>query len=95
MKLFLIKLFKVFAIILAGGVFVLGILAFFVTRGDPPNYSDGLGRELTVTPAFVRIFLGAERFWAGWLWSLVDLLVFIGTVAVVHSAFSLDGSKPK
>lgn len=72
-----------------GGLLILGALgagfvAYFVTSTDPATGGvfDGLGRRLTQSPLFMRLIFGQERLWAGWLWFVVDMLVFWGAVGL-------------
>ena len=51
------------------GVFAVGFFAYFVFSFDPQSGipRDGLGRQLTDSPWFVRLIFGKEKQWAGWL----------------------------
>lgn len=61
-------------------VFIAGFMAYFVTSVDPVTHqmSDGFGRELVESPMLVRFLFGQERLWVGWLWFVVDFIVFWG-----------------
>lgn len=63
-----------------GMIVVLGFLAYFVTSVDQPGSVryDGLGRPLSNSPLFMRMFFGQEREWVGWSWFFVDMMVFWG-----------------
>ncbi len=63
-------------------LFVAGFMAYFVSSAGPDGPCDGLGRSLTQAPMLMRIFLGQERMWSGWLWFVGDMVLFWGSVAV-------------
>ena len=61
---------------------VSGFLAFFVTSAGPNGATDGLGRTLSEAPMLMRIVLGQDRMWAGWLWFAGDMALFWGSIAL-------------
>lgn len=63
-----------------------GFLAYFVTRPCDTGVCDGLGRELTLTPTFVRLLLHTDRLWAGWEWSAIEMAVMWASVIVSYLA---------
>ncbi len=76
-------------LIIIASIFVL--LAYFVTTQDPYTgiYFDGLGRELSATPTFVRLFFGQERLWAGAFWALADIAI-VFSVGIAIYLFNSD-----
>lgn len=64
------------------GVLVAGAVAYFVRAVDPATgiTFDGFGRELSVAPLLVRLILGQQYLWAGWLWCFVDAAIFWGGI---------------
>ena len=68
------------AVIWFAALLIAGFLAYFVTFKGVNGATDGLGRSLSETPAAVRFIFGQERMWAGWIWFLVDMLIFWGSV---------------
>jgi hypothetical protein len=54
-------------------LFGLAFEAYFVTRSCGNGLCDGFGRRLTLTPAFVKLFLHTDRLWAGWRWTVTDM----------------------
>lgn len=59
---------------------ILAFMAYFVTSFDQAQtlWHDGLGRTLSDSPWFMRMFFGQERQWAGFGWFALDMLVFWG-----------------
>ena len=70
-------------------VVVAAFLGYFVS--DTSGH-DGLGRQLYPAPLLMRIFFGQERYWAGWLWFVGDLLWFWGGLGL---GFYLMAREPK
>ena len=58
-------------------------MAYFIFSFDPLTKTtyDGLGRQLYESPWFMRFFFGQDRQWAGWLWFVGDLIIFLGGMA--------------
>lgn len=89
---------KKLAVALAGMIFlvihVLGFLAYFIVDDDAQTSKiyDGLGRELTVTPLFLRMFFQADRLWAGWIWTAADFVIYIGSLGLAYLLYSYSNS---
>lgn len=60
-----------------------GFMAYFLYHTNPETniMYDGFGRQLSETPLPVRWIFGQDRVWAGWPWSILDLIVFFGGMA--------------
>jgi len=73
-------------------VFIYGFITYFITSPDPGTgqLHDGLGRQLSASPFFMRFLFGQERLWAGWLWFFIDMVVFWGGIAAGGALMSLD-----
>jgi hypothetical protein len=69
---------------------ILGFLAYIVTYVDPTtgDWHDGLGRPLFETPMLVRLFLGQDRLWAGWLWAILDMGILVAVAGLGTSVAS-------
>ncbi len=62
---------------------VLGFLAYFVRKTDQTGILvDGLGRELFITPAFIRLFLHPDSLWAGFFWLIADTIIYFGSMGL-------------
>lgn len=75
-------------------IHVLGFLAYFIVDDDAQSSTiyDGLGRELTVTPLFLRMIFQADRLWAGWIWTAADLIIYIGSMGIAYLLYSYSTS---
>ncbi len=74
------------------GILGAGFMAYFVTGPGP---SDGLGRPLTESPLLVRFLFGQDRLWPGYLWFIVDLVVFWGGLGLSFWLVSIVGDSTK
>ena len=64
-------------------IFVLAFLAYFVRAGmGVGQIQDGLGRTLEPSPWFISLIMQTDH-WAGWIYFLIDSVVFWGGVGVV------------
>jgi hypothetical protein len=82
MKATLRKILKAVGVIWFIALFIAAFFAYFITSSGPDGMTDGLGRQLVETPLFVRFFLGQERLWAGFIWHIIDMIVFFGSILV-------------
>ena len=80
------------AVVLAIGILLCGVLAYFVTNAENGIIIDGLGRKLSLSPFFVRFFLGQERLWAGWFWFIADIIWFFGGLSCASLLGSLGAA---
>ena len=64
-------------------LFVVGFIAYFVTKQTDHGLADGLGRPLSEAPLVMRIVFGQERLWVGWSWFFIDMGVFWGSLALI------------
>jgi hypothetical protein len=65
-------------------ILIAGFIAYFVFSFDPRTKitHDGLGRQLYESPWFMRLILGQDRLWAGWLWFIGDMVIFWGGIGL-------------
>ena len=72
------KLVGVLGGIIVAVALICGFLAYFVYDTDAQTniMYDGLGRELSASPFFIRWVFDADRLWAGWFWFIADVVVF-------------------
>lgn len=61
---------------------VLGFLAYFVTKPCDAGMCDGLGRPLSIAPFLVRLMLGQDRLWTGWIWFIGDIVAVMGSAMI-------------
>lgn len=78
------KIIGSIGIVLIIAVFIAGFVAYFVYKTDPTTniMYDGFGRRLSESPFLMRLILGQDRLWAGWLWFVGDMVVFWGGIIV-------------
>lgn len=71
-------------------ILIAGIIAYFIFSFDPQTHVtyDGFGRQLYESPWLMRILLGEDRLWPGWLWFFLDMVIFWGGVGVGWSLIS-------
>jgi len=69
-------------------VLILAFLAYSVRGTDSGTWTDGLGRPLSDTPLFMRLFTGGSTEWAGWGWYLFDMVFFWGSVGTAMTVLS-------
>lgn len=76
-----------FVICGVGGLLFAGCSAYFVrsVEIDGGAVFDGLGRELKRAPFVARMVFGADTWYAGAGWFVVDGVVFWVTVALLYS----------
>jgi hypothetical protein len=63
-------------------LFITAFMAYFITNIKSGVFYDGLGRILVPSPVIVRLVFGEERLWPGWIWFIIDMVVFWGTVLI-------------
>ena len=69
---------------------VLGFLAYFVRKTDQTGtLIDGLGRELFLTPGFIRLFFHSDSLWPGFLWFIADTIIYFGSMGLGILVISL------
>jgi hypothetical protein len=76
------KLVSYLGIAIIVSVFIAGFIAYFTFRVDPHTgiTYDGFGRQLCKSPWIVKLVL-QEGHWAGWIWFVVDLVIFWSCIA--------------
>jgi len=88
MRMLISRAFAAAGAIIIGIVVLSTIVAYDVRTGDSGSgiRYDGFGRALTDTPLIVRVLVGWNSLWAGWLWFAADFALFWGLLV---SAFGL------
>ena len=63
---------------------IAGFIAYFVFSFDPQTKVtfDGFGRQLSESPWFLRLILGQDRLWAGWIWFIADIIIFWSVIGI-------------
>jgi len=61
-------------------VFALGFLAYYTYTFETNITLDGLGRQLYNSPWFIKLIMGEDRLWAGWIWFICDVIIFWGGI---------------
>lgn len=91
------KLSKILGLIIGASVFLATCNAYFVTKFNPVDktFYDGFGRLLNPSPFFMRMVFGQDRFWAGWSWFLIDLIIFWGGMAIAILLINLGYKETK
>ena len=63
---------------------VSAFIAYFIRTYDSASatFYDGFGRELSQTPAFLKLVLGQNYMWSGWVWFALDMVIFWGLIGL-------------
>ncbi len=79
------------AIVMGISAFVLGFMAYFVKSINNTSgiFYDGFGRQLYEAPTLLQIILPIEPMWAGFVWFILDLIVFFGLLVSAYYLFGV------
>jgi len=85
----MLKVSKILALVVFLFTLIFTIKAYFIVSISPESGQifDGLGRQLTPTPTWLRILLVDKQYWAGFLWHSLDTMISISGFYISYLLF--------